>query len=44
MPEFLCSYAHGERDGVRPVVGKPKAAGLSVWWDTEIVVGNVNRA
>jgi len=24
MPAFLCSYAHGERDGVRPLVEKPR--------------------
>jgi hypothetical protein len=38
--DVFVSYAHEDRERVRPLVEKFKAAGLLVWWDTEIEVGN----
>jgi hypothetical protein len=38
--DVFVSYAHDDRERVRPYVEKLKAAGLSVWWDTEIQVGS----
>jgi len=38
--DVFMSYSHDDRDRVRPLVEKLKAAGLSVWWDTEIQVGS----
>ena len=41
--DVFVSYAHDDRDRVRPLVEKLKAAGLSVWWDTEIQIGDMWR-
>lgn len=38
--DVFVSYAHDDRDRVRPLVEKFKAAGLSVWWDTEMEIGS----
>jgi hypothetical protein len=38
--DVFVSYAHDDRERVGPIVGQFKAAGLSVWWDTEIEIGN----
>lgn len=38
--DVFVSYAHNDRDRVRPLVEALKTAGLSVWWDTEIEVGS----
>lgn len=38
--DVFVSYSHNDREQVRPLVEKLKAAGFSVWWDTEIQVGS----
>lgn len=38
--DVFVSYAHSDRPRVRRLVEAFKAAGLSVWWDTEIEVGS----
>jgi hypothetical protein len=38
--DVFVSYSHEDRDRVQPFVDKLKAAGLSVWWDTEIQIGS----
>ena len=38
--DVFVSYSHDDREQVRPFVEKLKAAGFSVWWDTEIEVGS----
>ena len=42
--DVFVSYAHSDRERVRPLVENLKAAGLSVWWDTEIEIGSKWRA
>jgi hypothetical protein len=41
--DVFVSYAHDDRERVRPFVDKLKAEGLSVWWDTEIEIGSMWR-
>src|ERR1700738_4564947 len=38
--DVFVSYSHSDRERVRPLVEKLKAAGFSVWWDTEIEIGS----
>ena len=38
--DVFVSYAHDDRERVRPIVDELKAAGLIVWWDTETEVGS----
>jgi hypothetical protein len=42
--DVFVSYAHTDRDRVRQIVEKLKAAGVSVWWDTEIEIGTKWRS
>jgi hypothetical protein len=37
--DVFVSYSHDDREEVRPLVENLKAAGFSVWWDTEIQIG-----
>jgi hypothetical protein len=41
--DVFVSYHHADRERVRPLVDVMKAQGWSVWWDTEIEIGEVWR-
>ena len=39
MADVFISYASEDRERIRPLVRAIEAAGLSVWWDTNIGMG-----